>query len=253
MPIVQINGQTLFYESLGDGPPLLLMHGWMQVGHELIGLAQELARDYRVILPDLPGYGRSVPPLRRFTPDFYHRDAELMGKLPDALKLTNVHILGFSDGGEVALILGSLRPDLCRSVVAWGAIGTYPPELCASARTYSPNVAEHFRPLHPSQNIDRWPGEWADAVCAIVEAGGDLSLKRAPEIKCPLLLMVGDNDILNPVSAAQHFVETARAGSQNGKPARMFRPFVQTGHAIHEERPEQFIETVRDFLRSYCA
>src|SRR5215813_14050536 len=96
VPTVLVDGQTLFYESLGDGPPLLLIHGWMQVGRRLIDLAQELARDYRVILPDLPGYGRSVPPYRRFTPDFYHRDAEMMGKLLDALNLTNVHILGFS-------------------------------------------------------------------------------------------------------------------------------------------------------------
>src|SRR4051812_27237802 len=61
---IQLTQQKMFYESVGKGPTLLLMHGWLQIGRDLLPLAKELAADYRVILPDLPGYGRSVPPFR---------------------------------------------------------------------------------------------------------------------------------------------------------------------------------------------
>src|SRR5260221_10578201 len=99
MPSITVNGQTMFYDMLGQGEPLILMHGYMQVGRDLMRLAQALATEYRVILPDLPGYGRSVPPFRTFPVDFYQRDAVLMGAFLDALKLPRVHVMGFSDGG----------------------------------------------------------------------------------------------------------------------------------------------------------
>ncbi|CAG0967235.1 partial Haloalkane dehalogenase, partial [Anaerolineae bacterium] len=107
---------NIYYETLGkaDRPPLLLMHGWMEVGRDLAAVGNALAgAGYRVILPDLPGYGRSVPPQRTYPPDFYQRDAAIMAGLLDQLGLTSAHVMGFSDGGEVALLIGVTRPDLC--------------------------------------------------------------------------------------------------------------------------------------------
>ena len=83
MPALQIEDQfadrpampyTLYYESHGpaDGAPVLLLHGFMEVGRDMLILAQALAVEgFRVITPDLPGYGRSRPPDRSFPPDFY--------------------------------------------------------------------------------------------------------------------------------------------------------------------------------------
>src|SRR4051812_31482915 len=122
MPSVYVNGQKIFYETYGEGQPVLLMHGWLQVGRDLLAIANYLAEWYHVILPDIPGNGHSVPPYRTFPADFYHRDATLMIGFLDALQLSKVHIIGHSDGGEVALLMPILRPDLCRSVIAWGAV-----------------------------------------------------------------------------------------------------------------------------------
>jgi valacyclovir hydrolase len=228
----------------------LLLHGWLQVGRELLPLARELAANYRVVLPDLPGYGRSTPPNRIYPADFYERDARIMCEFVDTLKLKDIAVLGYSDGGEVALIMGVSRPELCRCVVTWGAMGHLTPELCDYAQNViAPlNMGQSERKLHPKQDISKWPQAWAEGFCAMIAAGGDVSLSRAANIR-NLLLMVGDLDKLNPPEAARQFVETANLENQKSC-QRMFQLFTQTGHGIHDERPVQFTETVREFLKS---
>src|SRR6266849_6396880 len=93
MPSVYVQGQKIFYETFAEGQPVLLMHGWMRVGRDLLSIANNLADSYQVILPDLPGYGRSVPPYRTYPADFYQRDAGLMAGFLDKLSLSNVHIM----------------------------------------------------------------------------------------------------------------------------------------------------------------
>jgi valacyclovir hydrolase len=249
MPTVKVDQQTIYYEIMGKGEPLLLMHGWMQIGRELLPLAKDLATQYRVILPDLPGYGRSTPPQRAFTPDFYKRDAELMSAFLTTLKLSNVHILGYSDGGEVALLMGVTHPELCRSVVSWGAVGYFDSYLCDYVNhVIAPmTISQTDRALHPKQDISHWPAQWAKAFCAITESGGDLSMSRAESMKAPLLLMLGDQDALNPAETGRQFVDIVRKNKDRSSQP-IFRLFAQTGHAVHTERPVQFLETVRDFL-----
>lgn len=251
MAAFQAGEQTLFYELHGPehGVPVLLMHGYMQIGRELAILANALAGEgFRVILPDLPGYGRSVPPPRTFTPDFYQRDARKIGELLDGLGLKNVHVLGFSDGGEVALLMPILRPDLCRSTVAWGAIGAYSPALGAWVRDQMPRSlpTPSQRACHPGQPIGRWQEDWIAAFGAIVAAGGDVSLSRAGEIRCPLLIMVGDKDELNPVESMLAFVAAA---THPGCMPKLHKVFAGVGHPIHEERIDEFLGVVLDFLR----
>lgn len=248
MPTLQIEQQKLFYNIYGAGDPLLLLHGWMQTGHELLPLARALSEHFTVILPDLPGYGKSVPPFRSFPANFYERDARSMATFLKALKVHPAHILGYSDGGEVALLLGVLYPDRCRSVVAWGATGFFTPDLCAYAQTHiAPmQVSAEQRALHPRQNVAAWPGQWANAFCQMIAAGGDLSLSKVGALRSPVLLMLGDQDRLNPVEAGRQFIDSAR--EQQPELLHRFRVFAQTGHAIDVERPVQFLETVLGFL-----
>ncbi len=252
MPSVYVSGQKIFYETFGQGQPILLMHGWFQVGRDLLAVANHLADTYRVILPDMPGYGRSVPPHRTFPVDFYQRDAGLMTGFLDALQESKAHIMGYSDGGEVALLMPILRPDLCRSVIAWGAVGSFDQELCDHARRelLPTPINDDKRARHPGQNVDTWPARWVDAFCAITAAGGDVSLSRADQIDCPLLLMLGEKDALNPVAAGQRFVRAASDAPANGA-TRQFEVFIGAGHPIHDQRPDQFLKIVRGFLQSH--
>ncbi|MFN7211248.1 MAG: alpha/beta fold hydrolase, partial [Aggregatilineales bacterium] len=86
MPVIDINGQTIYYELIGEGTPALILHGWVEVGRDHLPLAERLAAaGYGVILPDIVGYGRSVPPKRTYPNDFYRRDAAVMGEFLAAL------------------------------------------------------------------------------------------------------------------------------------------------------------------------
>ncbi len=249
MPTVYVNGQRLYYQILGAGEPLLLMHGWMHTGAMLHGLAEVLAADYQVYLPDLPGYGRSVAPYRQFPNDFYQRDADLMIGFLDALNVPRARVMGFSDGGEVALVMGTRISDRCHSVITWGASGALDPGLCKEVRKrlLPPNwIADSLRMQHSGQNIDQWPGAWVDTICKLIAAGGNISLDHAADLRAPLLMMLGDQDYLNSVRIAQQFIQAGTAGAD-----RRLEVFRGVGHPIHEERPGPFIDTVRVFLRQY--
>ncbi|PJF31028.1 MAG: hypothetical protein CUN51_06000 [Candidatus Thermofonsia Clade 1 bacterium] len=253
MPLLDVNGQTIYYELIGEGVPALILHGWMEIGRDHIGLAERLAAaGYSVILPDVAGYGQSIPPKRTYPDDFYQRDAAVMGEFLAALLALlgrrDAHIFGFSDGGEVALLLGIEYAHLCRSVTAWGAIGAFDQSLCDHARRFSfPTtwVTPTIIAKHPDQDVISWVGAWVEAFCAMVAAGGDVSLSRADQITAPLLLMLGERDGLNPVEAGRRFVE--KAAARRGV-LRQFRTFPEVGHAIHEQVPEAFYSAIFDFL-----
>src|SRR5205823_996108 len=117
MPEITARGITFHYEEAGAGEPLVLLHGGLGTG--ALHWWRELsffARCLRVIAPDMRGYGRSTPP-RNFPPDFYRRDAEDMAALIRATGAAPAHVLGWSDGGVVALILAAEHPEVVRSLI----------------------------------------------------------------------------------------------------------------------------------------
>ncbi len=83
--LVELNGITMHYEERGSGEPLLLLHGFGMCGQGDWGsIADELAKNYRVILPDLRGHGWSTNPSNAFT---MRQSAEDIRALLDRLGL----------------------------------------------------------------------------------------------------------------------------------------------------------------------
>src|SRR5207302_2054190 len=125
-PSASSSSLALHVEESGAGEPLLLMPGFSEGIPDLGEIHPELAKDYRVIAVALPGSGRSTPIPRAYTKGFYEDDAQTMANLLDVRGIRSALIAGFSDGGEVALLLAVRRPELVRAVVAWGASGVIP-------------------------------------------------------------------------------------------------------------------------------
>ena len=139
MPFLTVRGQRLWYEDAGSGDPVLLLHGFTGTARSHLGEQIDyLAGDYRVLAFDLRGYGHSSPKPRQFGADFYHQDALDAAALLDSLAVGQAHILGYSDGAELAVLLAILRPDLVRSVVAWGVTGVFGPEIEQVAAGFLP-------------------------------------------------------------------------------------------------------------------
>jgi len=112
-----------------SGIPVVLVHGSPGSGEVLEQLATLLALRFRVIVPDLPGFGASTHDL----PDYSFRaHAEYLIELLDALHIDRAQFVGFSMGGGVVLSMTDLAPRRVASVVMLSAIGVQEHELTGS-------------------------------------------------------------------------------------------------------------------------
>jgi pimeloyl-ACP methyl ester carboxylesterase len=101
-------GEVALFEA-GQGPPIVLLHGLGATKAEFLPTVAALAPEYRVIAIDLPGFGDSDKPFpASYDARFFARWVE---SVLDALELTDVHVLGHSMGGRVAIEVGLRRPD----------------------------------------------------------------------------------------------------------------------------------------------
>lgn len=110
----------VFYREAGmaDGPIILLLHGFPTASHMFRDLIPELARWYRVIAPDLPGFGNTVaPPRGRFTYSFDSL-AEIMAGFVDALGLTRYALYIFDYGAPVGLRLAMRFPERAVAIIS---------------------------------------------------------------------------------------------------------------------------------------
>ncbi len=110
---VQTNGITLSVQEAGQGDPLILLHGYPQNGLCWSRIAPDLAQHFRVIIPDLRGYGQSDAPAD--TPDHSAYSKRMMAMdivgLMDALGIDRAAILGHDRGGRVTYRLALDHPE----------------------------------------------------------------------------------------------------------------------------------------------
>jgi 4,5:9,10-diseco-3-hydroxy-5,9,17-trioxoandrosta-1(10),2-diene-4-oate hydrolase len=121
---VQVAGRQIWVAQLGEGPALLLLHGGgpgATGASNFIRNIPALARHFRLIVPDLPGYGRSTKGIDRADP--FGDLADAMLGLLDALGVDKVHALGNSLGGACALRLALERQERVERLVLLGPGG----------------------------------------------------------------------------------------------------------------------------------
>ena len=220
---------------------------------ELSALREALAARYRVISADLPGSGRSEPQPREYTPTYFEEDARAFAALLRQLETGPAHLVGYSDGGEVSLLMAATMPDSVRSVATWGAAGTIPEDQLPLLDAFYDVIDSPIEPLKDfSEQLKAEYGEanaramtrsFVSAIRAIVADGGDISLSRAAAITCPVLLIVGEHDFfISPVLVAQVAarIPTAEVIEVPG-----------AGHGVHEDRPGWFAEILLDWLAEH--
>jgi valacyclovir hydrolase len=225
-------------------PAMLLIHGMLGTAEtHFEHVIKWLEPSFRVIAPTLRGYGQSEPKPRTFPYDFYHKDANDVLALMDALNLNTAHILGYSDGGETALLSAGSQPERFNSVMTIGAIGFYGPAMRPVVQRMFPGnwISDEEVALHGIPNRDAFVLGWMKSVQRIIDSGGDLSLTIAERIAAPLLMMLGERDALNPPEYAKKVI----ARAQNAR-LQMFN----CGHGVHQEAWEEFQRMAGEFLTS---
>lgn len=245
MPFVDIaTGAKFDYEDVGTGVPVVALHGRFGTARVDLGSVIDwLSKSYRVLGPSLRGYGESTPKPRDYPLDFYHRDARDVLAFMDALGIQRAHLIGYSDGGETALVAAGLAPERFISVAVWGAVGYYGPQMRAPVQRNYPAdwMDDDTKRLHGITDPNPIVLQWVQALKYMIDSGGDVSMSLAPKVTCPALLMLGTEDHLNPQEYAQRWVDSA-------PDARLV--MFKTGHGCHEQAPEEFRIVVEKFLKS---
>ena len=209
---------AIFYEDLGPASPkstVLLLHNFLSTGRTAWGsIANELAKSYRVILPDLPGHGRSVG----FPPGFNHRTiAVQIAELVESLGLFTLHVAGCSAGGIIAewIVAEELLDVLTLTLVSSSysvnptttglAIDTRPEAYRAGA-----NWLEATAKLHDVYQGEGYfervllPGYRA----LTPELSIDLPLETLATWEMPVCIIHGEEDEIFPVAIAKQMCAT---------------------------------------------
>jgi pimeloyl-ACP methyl ester carboxylesterase len=117
---VEVSGVNVFYRSAGpeNAPALLLLHGFPTSSHMFRNLISALADDYRVIAPDIPGFGLTeVPANTSFTYTFENL-ADIITKFTEAIHLDRFAIYIFDYGAPIGLRLASRHPERVIAIVS---------------------------------------------------------------------------------------------------------------------------------------
>ena len=133
---VSVNGMEVYYEIHGRGDPLVLLHGFTNTGASWTSVLDKLASEYRVILPDLRGHGRSTNPSSEFT----HKQSALdVYALLNHLGVEEFQAMGISTGGMTLLHMATMQPSRVKGMVLIGAASYSPEENRAIMRSLDPD------------------------------------------------------------------------------------------------------------------
>jgi pimeloyl-ACP methyl ester carboxylesterase len=114
---VQINGLRMYYESYGEGIPVILLHGGFETCRMWSQVASSLSKKYRVITPDSRGHGRTDPSVEPIT---YPLMVEDIIHFTQVLGLDKPFVAGYSDGGRIAINMAINYPGLVRGYMIGG-------------------------------------------------------------------------------------------------------------------------------------
>ena len=230
----QVNGINLYYETLGSGRPMILLHGGLGSGEMFGPVLPVLAEHHQVIAVDLQGHGRTADIDR---PIDVRLMADDIAALIDHLKLSQPDVVGYSLGGGVALHTAAKYPAKVRRLVAASANLTPEaiyPEMRAQQLQVSGAAAEALRDTPMYQLYQRVAPRPQDFPRLLDKIGQSMSkpydyTDAVRSLKVPTLIVAADADMAPP----SHYVEVFKlldGGLRDGGWMGEGRP--NGGHAL---------------------
>lgn len=206
---LEVNGVRTWCAFAGDEgrEPLLLLHGGFEHGETWAPQVPSLSANYRLIIPDRRGHGRTADVDGPITYELMANDT---AALLDMLGIGPAHVVGFSDGANTAMLLALARPDLVRRVVLVGGnfhhSGTLP-ELFAMMESdeTEPMLRSLYDPLSPD-GPDHFP-VLRDKLMRMWREEPTLTEANLAGIAAPTLVIGGDDDLVS----LEHLVAQYRA------------------------------------------
>jgi pimeloyl-ACP methyl ester carboxylesterase len=236
-------GVRTVYDDEGHRPPVVILHGGLESARSWGDAAAALAGAHRVLRPDRRGHGRTPDVEGPYT---YELMADETVAFLDQVVGGPSDLVGYSDGGVIALLVVRMRPDLVRSVVVIGTDFHHDGLLPAmTERLRHPDPENpHLQPMrdeHAALSPDgagHWPVFHAK-VSEMGATGPTLTPQDLSAIDRPVLVVVGDDDVVDH----HHTIELYEALA-DGQLAIV----PGASHLLPTEQPQQLLALVQRFI-----
>lgn len=233
---INLRGHDVFtFQWSKRGEPLVILHGGLSHSEKTKKyLLPAVKRDFKVFAYDRTGHGRTANQKGSF--HFNFQTKELIAFLEDVVK-EPAHLIGISDGANIAIMTAIARPELIRSVVSIGGNTTASqirmkfgkPEVSAESQ------AEHDRisPDHPSELIKK-----VATAFKVWKSEPSIAITKLAKIKCPVLVLAGDDDVISAKESEKIYqaITNARLAIVPG-----------ASHAVIKEKTELVQALLKDF------
>lgn len=222
-----INGIQLYYEIYGSGEPLIMLHGNGGSINSFKFQIPFFEKYYQVIAIDSRLQGKSGG-----SPDTisYELMASDFCGLMDFLHIESANVLGWSDGGIDGLLMALNCPDKVKKLAASGA------------NTVPDSTALYPNDLKGMRDFIANSGNASDASKALVQMMIDqpnIPYSDLGKIRCPVLVMAGDKDMIRPEHTLKIFQSI---------PSAFLCIFPDSNHSVCQQHPDLFNETVLRFF-----
>ncbi|WP_202976797.1 alpha/beta fold hydrolase [Candidatus Oscillochloris fontis] len=257
MPHTTINGITLHYADEGDGSPILFLHAFPLSGAMWQPQRAALADQFRLIVPDLRGFGATDVPPGLTTME---QCADDMAALLDHLGLAQVAVCGLSMGGYIAMAMLQRHPARISALVLANTRANADSPEAQAQREINATIAEAKGSatiadmMIPALVASHAEPHVVATLRTIIEANrpaGIAAALRGMALRCdsfatlqalrlPTLLIAGTDDALTPLDTVRMMHEAV--------PSSRLVIIPGAGHLSNLERPDEFTAALRSFL-----
>lgn len=247
MNFIQIENVNLHYSVEGEGPDMILLHGWGQNIEMMKPIANELKKNFKVYIIDFPGFGESSEPPHAWGVEDY---AVCLRSFIEALHIENPILLGHSFGCRVAIHYGAKYP--VKQMLLTGAAGLKDKHgIGYYVRVYTFKALKHLtklpglsqyqetvRKAFGSSDYKNTTGVMRESFVKIVN---DDVKHLLPALKMPVLLIYGDQDDATPLWMGKYM-------EQNIPDAGLV-VFEGAGHYAYLEQLPRFLRVCNAFFK----
>ena len=248
----QVHGLHMYYEERGDRPALVLLHGGGSTAQTTFGaVIPALSRSHHVIAPEQQGHGHTADIDRPFS---FEQMADDTAALLAKLGVRQADVMGFSNGGMVALQLAQRHPALVRRLIICSSFYSHDglsPALREGFSHASPNdmpppLRDAYLAAAPHPDLARFVAK----TVAMMQTFRDIPESSLQAIEAPTLVMVSDHDVVS-VEHSARLTRLVKHGELAVFPGAVHGTFLGAAEGAQPRSPLPAIavELIERFLR----
>lgn len=235
-----IRGINMYYETYGEGQPLLIIHGNSGSIRDFTFQIPYFSKKYKVIVADSRDHGRTLDTLHMTDSLSYEMMSDDYAALLDHLKIDSCFVLGWSDGGINGLLLAMRHPEKVKKLAITGA------NLWPDSTSVEPFILKLFAMQY---NMMKFKKETTEIKVLkrhynLILTQPHLTTQDLSKIQCPALVIGGDHDVIKP----EHTLLIAKSISKSNV---WIAPNAGHGVLVFENRDKFNTEVDAFFNREY--